>query len=136
MNTFVVDVVLEKKTCGKCGGVFALNAEFVNNARDNKGGYTCPYCLTYWSWSESEADRLRKQIEEKSRELTAQKCETLRQQNLKEIEIKTREAAERKLKRVAKGVCPCCKRTFPNLARHMETKHSEQLKPATPKDHP
>jgi hypothetical protein len=27
-------------------------------------------------------------------------------------------------KRVEAGVCPRCKRTFQNLARHMETKHS------------
>jgi hypothetical protein len=25
--------------------------------------------------------------------------------------------------RVAKGVCPCCKRSFLNLARHMHSKH-------------
>jgi hypothetical protein len=26
--------------------------------------------------------------------------------------------------RVGHGVCPCCTRTFSNLARHMETKHA------------
>lgn len=28
-------------------------------------------------------------------------------------------------KRVAHGVCPCCKRTFKQLASHMKTKHPE-----------
>lgn len=33
---------------------------------------------------------------------------------------------ERKLKRVAKGTCPECKRHFVNLARHMKSKHVSQ----------
>ncbi len=37
------------------------------------------------------------------------------------------EKAERKTKRlmrrVSAGVCPCCNRTFSDLARHMKTKH-------------
>lgn len=28
-------------------------------------------------------------------------------------------------KRVSNGVCPCCNRTFKQLARHMENKHPE-----------
>ena|SRR5579859_5254664 len=28
-------------------------------------------------------------------------------------------------KRIAHGVCPCCTRTFENLARHIATKHPE-----------
>lgn len=28
-------------------------------------------------------------------------------------------------KRIAHGVCPCCNRTFGNLAEHMQTKHPE-----------
>jgi hypothetical protein len=40
------------------------------------------------------------------------------------------EAAEhaktaRKLSRVSAGVCPCCNRTFQNVARHMKTKHPD-----------
>jgi len=31
--------------------------------------------------------------------------------------------AQRKLKRVHRGVCPDCNRSFENLARHMHTKH-------------
>ncbi len=27
--------------------------------------------------------------------------------------------------RVANGVCPCCNRTFPDLAAHMQTKHPD-----------
>ena len=30
-------------------------------------------------------------------------------------------------KRVAHGVCPCCHRTFANVARHMAAKHPDQV---------
>lgn len=29
-------------------------------------------------------------------------------------------------KRINAGVCPCCNRTFQNLARHMATKHKDE----------
>ena len=34
---------------------------------------------------------------------------------------------KKKLARVEAGVCPHCNRTFQNLARHMETKHSHDF---------
>ena len=34
--------------------------------------------------------------------------------------------AARKLNRVAKGICPECKRSFTNLARHMKCKHPRE----------
>lgn len=123
--TFFETVILEKMDCGKCGGVFALNKSVTDHARSNCGGYNCPYCKTHWGWHESESDRLRKQLDAKERELREAKCETLRQSNLKEWEQREREKSERKLRRVHKGICPCCKRTFQNLQRHMETKHPE-----------
>lgn len=33
--------------------------------------------------------------------------------------------------RVANGVCPCCNRTFKQLARHMKSKHPEFVKEPT-----
>ena len=127
-TTFTELVTLEKFDCGKCGGVFALNEAFTSHARANRGAYYCPYCDTRWSWNESDTDRLRKQLESKERELREAKCETLRQSNLKELEMKEREKSEKKLRRVNKGVCPCCNRSFNNLHRHMETKHPELKK--------
>jgi hypothetical protein len=68
------------------------------------------------------------QLEAKERELRAVKCDILREQKLRTDERIAREKVERKLKRVHRGVCPCCKRTFQNIQRHMETKHPETLK--------
>lgn len=126
MTTFTEQVTLRRIDCGKCGGVFALTDTFVNHAATNKGSYHCPYCKTLWSWSASEADRLRQQLEIRERELRESKCDAMRKQQLLDAERQTREKAERKLRRVSKGVCPCCKRSFPNLARHMKTKHADK----------
>jgi hypothetical protein len=35
--------------------------------------------------------------------------------------------ATRMKKRVVAGVCPCCNRTFQNLAQHMATQHKDEL---------
>jgi hypothetical protein len=41
---------------------------------------------------------------------------------------KAEEAKARLEKRVRSGLCPCCKRSFVNLKRHMATKHPEEKK--------
>lgn len=116
MRTFTEEITLETISCGQCGGVHALNKTFLDHAKLYSGTYYCPYCKTGWGWKETEADRLRKQLSES-------KCDILRKQQLLEAEQKAREAVEQKLRRVHHGVCPCCKRSFANLARHMATKH-------------
>lgn len=129
MSTIIESVFLERMSCNKCGAVFALNLQYVQYARSNAGGYWCPYCDCRWSWSEHKTDRLLKQLEVKERELHEAKCETLRQNQLREQEQIAREKAEKKLRRVNNGVCPCCKRSFTNLARHMKTKHPKSHQP-------
>jgi hypothetical protein len=117
------NVTLTKMVCGTCGVCFAMPLMMQETKMREKGTFFCPNGHER-GWFESDADRLRKQLEEKQRELTAQKCETLR-------ERQARELAEKKLTsvttKIAKGVCPCCKRSFANLRRHMETKHSSQV---------
>lgn len=40
----------------------------------------------------------------------------------------TKAAHTRTKNRIAKGVCPCCSRTFLDLQRHMQTKHPDFTK--------
>lgn len=112
ITTETVVVELEKMSCAKCGGT-------------HKGGCHCPYCETRWSWGESDAERLRKQLDQKERELRESKCEVLKRQQLLDSEKQARALIEKKLNRTRNGVYPCCNRTFSNLARHMKTKHSK-----------
>jgi ssDNA-binding Zn-finger/Zn-ribbon topoisomerase 1 len=116
--TFQEVVTLERLQCGSCGGVFAMTQHFLETKRMESGGYHCPYCGEVRGWWKSEADKIREQLEEKSKLLTAAKCDLLREQHEK-AEL------ERKLSRTKNGVCPCCNRTFQNLGRHMKTKHKD-----------
>lgn len=69
-----------------------------------------------------ERDRLRQQIAQKDDEIAAERARAVR--------------AERKTKRIERrahaGLCPCCNRTFENVARHMRQKHPEQALTPTP----
>lgn len=123
MKTFTEEITLQTVSCLHCAGTFALNARWLEHKRKNSGWYHCPYCEGSQGWGESEADRLRKEIEQRSRELTAAKSEALRATHQRDEESKAKLEALRQLGRVNKGVCPCCNRQFKNLARHMAVKH-------------
>jgi len=60
----------------------------------------------------SDAERATDRI---AGELRSQKFKTMAE----------RSARVRLKKRIACGVCPCCKRTFTNLARHISGQHPE-----------
>lgn len=87
------------------------------NRRNNGGNFYCPNGHPQ-IYAKPRVKELEAELEHKENALRASKCETLQERNAKE-------AAEKKLRRVKNGVCPCCKRTFINLARHMATKHKE-----------
>ncbi len=123
--TFTESVTLEKHECGKCGGVYAITQRVVDHHRETGGFWHCPYCQISWGYGESTADKLRKELDEKAKLLTAAKCEALRQSQLLEESDRKLSESNRKLNRVKNGVCPCCNRTFQNLHRHMKIKHPE-----------
>lgn len=72
-----------------------------------------------------ERDRLKQQLAQKDDEIR-------RQREGKEEEqrrvVALRGVVTRTKKRLSGGVCPCCNRTFQNLASHMATKHAEYQK--------
>lgn len=118
-------LILEEITCGTCGILHAVPQNWIQERRKTAGDIHCPNGCRR-SWRESEAQKLKRELEAKERELTAAKCETMRVNVLLEDEKRAKAKQDRKLKRVHKGVCPCCNRSFQNLRRHMETKHPEQ----------
>lgn len=112
-------VTLTDMVCKSCGGVYAISEEYRAQAKeDGKHRWRCPYCKTSetWGYSESENQQLQRELDEKRRALTAAQCRIVEKNLLIERQ-------ERKLIRVQRGVCPCCRRSFQNLRRHMATKH-------------
>jgi hypothetical protein len=125
MNMVIHETIfLEEIRCGTCGIMHAVPQDWIKNKRSEKGDIHCPNgCVR--TWTESDADRLRKQLENRERELRESKCEVLRKQQALDSERLAREKIENKLRRSNKGVCTCCNRSFENLQRHMKTKHPE-----------
>lgn len=127
--TITVETGLEPQTCASCGMLFAAPAHWVQRHCREKGEpLFCPagHRLTF---GKGELDKVRD-------ELARQKH--LREQADAAADSANAAAAvaERKAKRlkhrVSGGTCPCCKRSFVALARHMATKHPSFVKEAKP----
>lgn len=112
-----VTVELTEINCGECGGTYAINERYRLQKYQKGESWTCPYCKTGWGYSgNSENEKLKRELEaEKKRKESA-----LARENEERL---AKEKLARKLKRVGRGVCPECNRSFQNLARHMNCKH-------------
>ena len=113
-----VELVTEE--CCSCGTIFGLTDFFMKEARKDHRWFYCPNGHRQHYTSETEAEKNARLL----REEQTRHQRTLQREN---EERAAREKAERKLKRVANGVCPECKRSFANLARHMACKHGGQV---------
>lgn len=115
--------MLEVEDCTVCGVWFALPSKVLKERQTKGGSFYCPngHSLVYRT---PEVERQRKQIDR------------LRSQVVHEQD--QREAAERSAaaykghltklrKRIDQGVCPHCKRNFPNVMRHMASQHPDKV---------
>lgn len=128
---------LSHTSCCQCGATFGMESHYLTNLRNTLGKtHWCPYCGTAQSFrGETETARLKRDKEYLEARLQSARDEA-------ESQRKARKAVERKLsatkgvvtrtkRRVAHGVCPCCSRTFRQLAAHMTDKHPEYVATAT-----
>ena len=106
--------------CGGCGTPFAMSQEFYDRRRRDHKNWYCPMgCVRHYS-GESKEQRFRRELETERRE-----NHDLRYR----IDHANRSRAALKgqvtkiKRRVGKGICPCCRRNFANLKRHMEGQH-------------
>lgn len=123
--TYTETVTMVTEQCCECGVQFGMpsNLRGVLKADPNKYFY-CPNGHAQ-HYTKSTEMKLREQME--VQRASAQKqLDEMRDRFLDELNEKTKLAKQ--LKRVHNGVCPCCKRSFTNLQRHMKTKHPELAK--------
>ena len=130
-----VTISLHVQDCPTCGVIYAISGELNRRRKEDGRSWYCPNGHTI-HYTESEADRARKRAAEeelKRRRLEEQLANTeleLRFTNLDlEGEKRSKAAIKGQLtkvkKRVGKGVCPCCNRTFQNLMKHMAGQHPD-----------
>ncbi len=109
------------QTCCTCGIEFGIPEPWNNKRREDHKEFYCPngHVLTY---RDGPLETLKKELadEKKRREWAEKNAEATRASN-----AALRGEMTKLKNRVGNGVCPCCKRSFTNLQRHMHSKHPE-----------
>lgn len=129
------EAALVPTACGVCGIAFAVpKALFAYQRRlGPKAEFYCPAGHRLCFPGETEAERLAREL--KLAIESRERAEALaRQRGLANDQLyKTKRQLQGKMKalktRVKNGVCPCCNRSFVQLARHMATKHPDYNAP-------
>jgi hypothetical protein len=110
--------------CGTCGVWHAIPTVMYKTAVEEGG---------YWHCPNGHQRGFREGRRE--RDAVLRERDRLKQMIAQDDEIaasrarcdKAAKEIDRLKKRAKAGTCPCCKRTFSNMARHMKTKHPEML---------
>lgn len=124
---------METQVCGQCGMHFSVPEAWISRRRNGTEGdardYYCPagHCRTYTG--ETEAQRLKRELEAKERSLkwAEERVERLiKDRDHHQARANALKGVVTKVKRrVGHGSCPCCNRHFQNLRRHMTSKHPD-----------
>jgi hypothetical protein len=128
-------VKLITEECCTCGVLFAMAARFQRQCRDHpmgtpqEKGFYCPAGHIQYYTGPTEAQRQRQRAERAEQQL-ASRDEDLRVERASHAATKGQLTRTRR--RALNGVCPCCHRTFQQLARHMRVKHPDFQAEAAP----
>ena len=122
-----IDTTLVLTSCW-CGINVGVPQNLYRRAKNEGAEVYCPLGHIF-VWTETELDRTKQRLEEEERRRRmAQERANRERERADENErrrIAQKAATTRSRKRHAAGVCPCCKRSFQNVKRHMKTKHPE-----------
>ena len=128
MATMTYTGTLAIEECYKCHVVFAMPKDLQERARDRGETFYCP--LGHGQvYSTTEVAKLKAKLAREQEWRT--RAEIRERAARDQADAATRSARAYKgqvtkiRKRVGNGVCPCCNRTFANVARHMTTQHPD-----------
>lgn len=115
--------------CPSCGMAFGITDDFEDRRRKDHATFYCPRGHSQSFSAKSEAEKLKEQLETAKSSEEFWRKEALRQEEAKQAAKRQRDAYKghntRLKKRVAKGKCPSCSTSFPDLAAHMAEAHPE-----------
>lgn len=117
IKSYTTDMVAE--CCCNCGIPFLVPRNYYDMLKNSGTTFYCPngHGQSY-RVGESEAQKLKRQLQQKENELA--------QTVTAKIQIENQlDKANKKLKKVASGQCPCCDKTYVHLSNHMAKKHPE-----------
>ena len=123
----VITVTFKSTTCYACGVHFAMESNYYNKRLQDHGTFHCPSGHAQHFTGTNDVDRLKAELEAQKQRTIREEARAMRNYEAMERQKRSASAYKGKLtrvkNRVKNGVCPCCNRTFVNLARHMGTKH-------------
>lgn len=117
MATYVEELIVMH--CAECGIPFGITSDYQQRRKTDGEAFNCPVGHSN-VYKDTEIDRLKKQLQF---EKEAKERAYFRETEALKILSATKGVLTRVKHRIQNGVCPCCNRTFQNLARHMKTKH-------------
>lgn len=114
--------------CCQCKVRFGLADDTHMALVQSSATFYCPFGhKQHFSQGPSEAELLRKERDTLKQQMARSESDVAyyrgRSQEAERSASAFKGVATRMKNRVAKGVCPCCNRTFANLQNHMATKH-------------
>lgn len=125
VGTGVQSLVVEE--CGVCAVLFAMPEVLRDKAlADHSKGFWCVNGHKLFFQGKTEAQKLQERLDDERRR--SARIAADRDQIQASLSA-TKGQVTKLRKRVAAGVCPCCGRTFQQLARHMENKHPDYATP-------
>ncbi len=109
--------------CITCGVPYSVPKSLWDKQRQSGGFHHCPNGHSQgWNREASEDERVRRERDRLKQDAARLADEIAAQRARAE---KAEAATKRLKKRTAAGTCPCCQRTFSNMAEHMKHQHPE-----------
>lgn len=130
-QTYIATVTVIE--CGKCGVAFGMTEDFIRERKRDKRTWYCPNGHPrYYPGPTPEQEQIAAAERAAAAERRArERAEFERDRARTDAHGKAILLGKAKAKlarveeRVAHGVCPCCNRTFKQLAAHMARKHPD-----------
>lgn len=120
--TYEETLTLTTVACCNCGVMFGVPERLRAARREDHGSFYCPNGHGNHYPAKNEAEQLRERLQQAE----AQATHWRDQAEAAERSARSQRGENTKLRRrVANGVCPCCKRSFANLHRHMAGQHPD-----------
>ena len=125
MTTFTRSETFTVVHCANCGIAFGITSDLERCRRSDGQSFYCPAGHRQYFPGETDADRAQRLAGQLDIERT--RLSSVKRQL--DYQTRARKAASTRLRkvrqRIGHGVCPCCNRTFNQLAQHMAAKHPD-----------
>lgn len=128
--TITHSTTLVTEECCRCGVLFAMPKDLQQELLNDRTRYFyCPNGHSQHYLGKTEEQKLREKLEETEARLERTRTQARATRDQLEASERSRSALRGQItktkRRVSKGVCPCCNRSFPDLANHMQSKHPD-----------